>query len=58
MGEPAVDVGSGVQQIIDGEAAEDNKQQHAPGNVPRAPERGDVGGIEQVLRGKAPGTLG
>jgi hypothetical protein len=33
MGEPAVDVGSGVQQIIDGEAAEDNKQQHAPGNV-------------------------
>ena len=59
VGEPAVDIGSGVQQIIDGEAAEDSKQQHAPGNVPRAPERGDVGWhASKVLRGKTPGIPG
>jgi hypothetical protein len=58
MGEPAVDVGSGVHEVIECEVADDSEQQHAPGDVPHPPERGDVGGIEQVFRGKSPGTPG
>jgi len=42
MGESAVDVVTGVQKIIEGEAAEDSEQQHAPGDVPHPPKRGDV----------------
>jgi hypothetical protein len=58
MSEAAMHVGSGVQQIIEGKAAEDRKEQHPPGDVPQPPQRGDVGGVEQVLRGKIPGLPG
>jgi hypothetical protein len=58
MGEAAMHVGAGVQQIIEGKAAEDSQEQYPPGDVPHPPQRGDVGGVEQVLRGKIPGLPG
>ena len=58
MGEAAMHVGAGVQQIIEGKAAEDSKEQYPPGEIPRPPERRGIGGVEQVLRGKIPGLAG
>jgi hypothetical protein len=58
MGEAAMDVGASVQEIAEGNAAEDGKEQHAQGEVPHPRQRGDVGGIEQVLRGRIPGIPG
>ncbi len=53
-----MEVGASVQEITEGNAAEDGKEQHAQGKVPHPPQRGDVGGIEQILRGRIPGIPG
>jgi hypothetical protein len=58
MCESAMDVGAGVQQIIESKAAEHGDQQDAPGDVPHPPERWEVSGVEQLLRGKIPGIPG
>jgi hypothetical protein len=58
MGEAAMHVGAGVQQISEAKAAEDSKEQYPPGDAPHPPERREIGGVEQVLRGKIPGLPG
>jgi hypothetical protein len=58
MGEAAMHVGAGVQQIVEGKAAEDSEEQYPSCEVPRPPERRRIGGVEQVLRGKIPGLPG
>jgi len=58
MGEAAMHVGSGLQEVIESDAADDGDEQHPSGDVPHAPERGGVDSVEQVLRGKKPGIPG
>ena len=58
MSETSVHIGAGSQESIESEAADDREQQHAAIEVPHPPQRRHVGGIEQVLRGKIPGTPG
>jgi len=58
MGEAAVHVGSGLQEVIESDAADDGDQQHTSGDVPHAPERRGVNSVEQVLRGRKPGNPG
>jgi hypothetical protein len=56
--EAAVDVSVGAEKVIGSEIADDADEQQAKGNVPHAPKRRDVSGVEQLLRGKIPGTPG
>ena len=58
MGEAAMHVGSGLQEVIESDAADDGDEQHTSGDVPHAPERRGVDSVEQVLRGKKPGIPG
>ena len=51
-------VGSGLQEVIESDAADDGDEQHPSGDIPHAPERRGVDSVEQVLRGKQPGLPG
>jgi len=58
MGEAAMHVGGGLQEVIESDAADDGDEQHPSGDVPHAPERRGVDSVEQVLRGRKPGIPG
>ena len=53
-----MDVGIGCVDVVEREWAEDDGQQHEQGDLLGRPKRGDVGGIQQALRGKIPGNPG
>jgi Transposase IS66 family len=58
VSEAAMHVGGSVPKIIESDAAKNCDEQHTPGDVPHAPERRGVSSVEQVLRGKMPGSPG
>jgi hypothetical protein len=53
-----MDLGSGPRQVGGGELPADAGKQDHRGDLVYPPQRGEVVGVEQVLRGKIPGTPG
>ena len=53
-----MDLGSGAGQVIGGELPADAGEQHQCGDLVDPPQRGEVVGVEHVLRGKIPGIPG
>jgi hypothetical protein len=58
MGEAAMYVLIGVEQVDDGERTDDGGEQNPLGEFPCAPDRRHVRRLKQVLRGKIPGIPG
>ena len=53
-----MDGGVGRGEGVERERAEDDGQQHEQNDLLHGPQGRDVGGVEQVLRGKIPGNPG
>jgi len=58
MCEIAMDVGFCLQQRVEPQRSDDREHEVERCGVLDAPERGDIGGAEQLLRGKIPGIPG
>jgi hypothetical protein len=58
VGEVAMSDGARSDDAGEGDRAEDDAEQHHQHRLLREPRRRDVGGGEQVLRGKTPETPG
>ena len=52
MGEAAIEVGFGMERSIESKRSDDGEDEPAQGRVLDAPQRGETGRVEQVLRGK------
>jgi hypothetical protein len=58
MSEAAMDIGVGAPQCVETERSDDRENEQERCGVLDAPERRDIGRVEQVLRGKLPGIPG